>query len=77
MRLLLHKKVGDRVGMIPALILVLFGVLDRLVTGAHFLHGSIFEYVVINGFVCLCAGLLLEMLIFRMAKVCEEVHCEL
>ncbi len=71
MRLLLHKKVGYRVGMIPALILVLFRVLDRLVTGTHFLHGSIFEYVVVDGFVGLCAGLLLEMLIFWMTKVCK------
>ena len=61
--------------MIPALILVLLGVLDGLVPGAHSLHWTALEYVVVKGFVGLCAGLLLEVLLFGVADVGEQVHC--
>ena len=63
--------------MIPALVLILLRVLDGLMPGTHSLHRPALEYVVVDRFIGLCAGLLLEMLLFWVADVCEDVHSEL
>jgi len=45
-----------------------------LVSGAHSLHGAVLEDVVGERFVGLGAGLLLEVLLFGVADVGEQVH---
>lgn len=66
---LLHKIVGDGVRMVPTLILKLLITFFFLMFGSHLIHGPIFENILRQWFVCLCFGLLLEMLILWVAYI--------